>query len=54
MMTEVSATAISRLVQLPFVFLGTGTMLDVLKHVGTTECDMEKLNMSVNTPASML
>jgi hypothetical protein len=27
-------------------------MVAILKHVGKTECDMERLNMSVHTPAS--
>jgi hypothetical protein len=34
-----------------FAFLGTGTMVAILKHVGTADCDRERLNMSVNTLA---
>ena len=37
----------SHLVQFIFSFLGTGTMVATLKHVGTTDWDM-----TVNTPAS--
>ena len=35
-----------------FAFLGTGTIMDILKHVGTADWDRERLNMSVNTPDS--
>ena len=33
-------------------FLGTGTMLAILKHVGTADWDRDRLNMSINKPAS--
>ena len=32
--------------------VGTGTMVDILKQVGTADWDRGILNMSVNTPAS--
>jgi hypothetical protein len=35
-----------------FAFLSTGTMVAILKHVGTADWDRERLNISINTPAS--
>jgi hypothetical protein len=51
MMTEVSATGDSHLFQLPLSGAMVA-MMAILKHVGTTDWDGERLNMSVNTPAS--
>jgi hypothetical protein len=33
-------------------FLGTGTMVALLKHVGTADWNRDWLNMSINTPVS--
>jgi hypothetical protein len=52
MMTEVSATERWSLSSVTFAFLGTGTMVTNLKHVGTADWDRERLNMPVNAPAS--
>ena len=49
-MTEVSATGDSHLdfrTLLNFTFSGIGTMVDILKHVGTVDWDRERLIMSV-------
>ena len=35
------------------MFLGTGSMVICLKHVGITDSDKERLKMSVNTLASL-
>ena len=37
-----------------FLFFGTGTMTDVFKQEGTIPVEGERLNMSVNTPASCI
>ena len=50
MMTEVGTSG--RFSSVIFAFFGTGTMVAILKHVGTADWDRERLNMSVNTPAS--
>ena len=48
-MTEVSASSVS---SVTFAFLGTGTMVELLNHVGTVDWDRERLNMPVNTSTS--
>ena len=52
MATDVSATGRSSFRQVTLVFLGTGTMVVCLKHVGITDSDRERLKMSVKTLAS--
>ena len=51
MMTEVSAMGQWSFSSVKFAFLGTGTIVAILKHVGTAHWNRERLNMSVNTLA---
>jgi hypothetical protein len=52
MATDVCITGWSSFRQVTLVFLGTGTMVVCLKHVGITDADRERLKMSVKTLAS--
>ena len=52
MATDVSATGQLSCRQVTLVFLGTGTMVVCLTHVGITDSDRERLEMSVKTLAS--
>ena len=52
MMTEVSAMGRWPMSSVTFAFLGMGTMVAILNHVGTADWDIERLNMPINTPAS--
>ena len=51
MATGVCATGRGSFRQVTLVFLGTGTMVVCLKHVGITDLYRERLNMSVKTLA---
>ena len=52
MATGVSAAGLKSFRQVTFAFLGRGTMVVCLKHVGITDSDKERLKMSVKTLAS--
>ena len=52
MMTELNAMGPIVIYFNYLSFLGTGTVVAILKHVGTADWNRERLNMSVNTPAS--
>ncbi len=48
----VRATGLQSFKHVILFFFGMGTMVDVLKHKGTTDRERERLKMSVKTPAS--
>ena len=50
--TDVSAIGRWSFRQVTLVFLGSGTIVVCLKHVGITDSDRERLKMSVKTLAS--
>ena len=52
MATDVSAMGQWSFRQVALVFLGTGTMVVCLKHVGITDSVWDRLKMSVKTLAS--
>ena len=47
-----SATVRQSFRQVALVFLGTGTMMVCVKHVGITDSEIEKMKVSVKTLAS--
>ncbi len=48
----VRATGLQSFKHVILFFFGMGTMVDFLKHAGTTDRERERLKMSVKTPAS--
>ena len=52
MATDVSGTGRNSFRRVTLMFLGTGTMVVCLKHVGITDSDMDRLKMSMKTLAS--
>ncbi len=48
----VRATGLQSFKHVILFFFGMGTMVDFLKHEGTTDRQRERLKMSVKTPAS--
>ncbi len=48
----VRATGLQSFKHVILFFFGMGTMVDFLKHEGTTDRERERLKMSVRTPAS--
>ncbi len=48
----VRATGLQSFKHVILFFLGMGTMVDFLKHEGTTDRERERLKMSVKTPSS--
>ncbi len=48
----VRATGLQSFKHVILFFFGMGTMVDFLKHEGTTERERERLKMPVKTPAS--
>ncbi len=48
----VRATGLQSFKHVILFFFGMGTMVDFLKHEGTTDTERDRLKMSVKTPAS--